>query len=222
MKVIIIDDDREILNFVKISLTNEGFSIDCSTNGKNGLELIKNNNYDIIILDLIIPDTNGEEICKEIRADGNTTPIMILSANQKIESKIQILNLGADDYITKPFSIEELKSRIRALLRRPGNIVSPIIKIGDIEINQHKQTASKSGKEIYLTRKEFLILEYLMSRPNAIVSKNEIMEHVWDSNANFFSKTIEMHIVNLRKKIGQNKKGQIIKTVSGRGYKFNK
>lgn len=222
MKVIIIDDDQEILSFLEKSLTQDGFMVDCAKRGDEGLELIKNNGYDLIILDLSLPDTSGDEICKIIRQEKKTTPVMILSANYKVESKIRLLNLGADDYLIKPFSLDELKSRIRALLRRPNNIISPIIKIGNIEIDKQKQTVVKSGKEIYLTRKEFLILEYLMSYPDIIISRNELMEHVWSANTNFFSKTIEMHMVNLRKKIDSDKKGQILKTISGRGYKFNK
>ncbi len=221
MKLIIIDDDPGILNFLEENLSKNNFEITTVTTGQYGLTLINQNNYDLIILDLNLPDINGEEICKELRKTGNTNPIIILSAEHDIKNKINLLNCGADEYITKPFVFEELLARIKASLRRPKNIISPIIKIGGLEINKLKQSASQCGREIYLTQKEFLILEYLMSYPEAVISKNELMEHIWDTKANFFSKTIDMHMVNLRKKIRPVCKKLVIKTVSGRGYKFN-
>ena len=221
MKLIIIDDDQEILNFLEKNLVNQDFEIDTAKTGQEGLNLINKNDYDLIILDLNLPDISGEEICKKLRSDRQSTPIIILSAEQDTKNKINLLDSGADEYITKPFVFEELLARVNASLRRPKNIISPLIKIGDIEINKQKQNVTRKGEEIYLTRKEFLILEYLMSYPETIISKNELMEHIWDANINFFSKTIEMHITNLRRKIGLNKNGPIIKTISGRGYKFN-
>lgn len=221
MKLIIIDDDQEILHFLKNNLTSHNFEIKTSKTGQEGLSLINQNYYDLILLDLNLPDISGEEICKNLRRHGNSTPIIILSADQNTKNKINLLNSGADEYITKPFIFEELLARVKASLRRPKNIISPIIKIGEIEINKQKQSVNRNGEEIYLTRKEFLILEYLMSYPKIIISKNELMEHIWDANVKFFSKTIEMHIANLRKKMGLNKNRPLIKTISGRGYKFN-
>jgi len=220
MKIIIIEDNQELLTSLKSNLSNSGFIIDGAINGKNCLELIDQNDYDLAILDLNLPDIKGEEICKNIRSSGKMLPIIILSAEYKIDNKINLLNLGADDYLTKPFEIQELIARIQALLRRPKNIINPIIKIDDLELNKQKQTLRRSDQEIYLTRKEFLLLEYLMSSPKIVISRSELMEHVWDMEANFFSKTIEMHMVNLRKKIDLNRKEPLIKTISGRGYKF--
>jgi DNA-binding response OmpR family regulator len=220
MRLIIIEDDKELLSSLKSSLDSCGFITDGTDSGKIGLDLINQNNYDLVILDLSLPDINGEEICKIIRSNGKMLPIIILSADSKIDKKISLLNLGADDYLIKPFEIQELIARIQALLRRPKNIVNPIITINDLELNRQKQTLKKSGQEIYLTRKEFLLLEYLMSSPKIVISRGELMEHVWDMEANFFSKTIEMHIVNLRKKIDSDRNKPLIKTISGRGYKF--
>lgn len=221
MKLIIIDDDQEIINVLQDSLTALGFIVDGAKDGQTGLELINKNEYDLIILDLVLPDINGEQVCKTIRSNGKSLPIIILSADYKIDSKIHLLDLGADDYLTKPFAISELIARVQALLRRPKDIISPIIKIGSLELDKQKQTLKKSGQEIYLTKKEYLILEYLMSYPKIIISRNELMEHAWDTKTNFFSKTIEMHMVNLRKKIETDKDNPLIKTISGRGYKFN-
>ena len=220
MKLIIIEDNQELLTSLKHSLSNYGFIADVASTGKTGLELMKENNYDLIILDLNLPDLNGEEVCKIVREKGKMLPIIILSADCKIERKINMLNSGADDYLIKPFEIKELIARIQALLRRPKNINNPIIKINDLELNRQKQTLTRHGENIYLTRKEFLLLDYLMSYPKTVISRSELMEHVWDTEANFFSKTIEMHIVNLRKKIELNRDEPLIKTISGRGYKF--
>lgn len=221
MKIIIIEDDEAITTSIKDSLNNYDFIVDIAKTGQRGLELIRKNNYDLIILDLNLPDFNGEEVCKIVRSDELMLPILIISADNQINRKINLLDLGADDYLSKPFSIPELISRIKALLRRPSKITNSITKIKNLEIDKQRQTLKIEGKDIYLTKKEFLLLEYFTDHPGVVVSRNELMEHVWDIKANFFSKTIEMHIVNLRKKINQNKKISLIKTISGRGYKFN-
>jgi DNA-binding response OmpR family regulator len=221
MKLIIIDDDEKITHYLKTALSKNDFTIDIANNGRLGLEKIKNNKYDLIILDLTLPDLSGDQICKTIRSEGQTIPIIILSADNTIDSKINLLNIGADDYLVKPFSLTELIARINALMRRPIKIVSDIIKIDNLEIDKQKQTIKMCGKEIYLTKKEFLILEYLAENQGVVIYRNELMEHVWDIKANFFSKTIEMHLVNLRKKIDLDKKVPLIKTIPGRGYKFN-
>lgn len=220
MQLIIIEDNQELLTSLKSSLSSCGFIVDGADTGETGLELVGKNNYDLIILDLNLPDLNGDEVCKIIREDGKMLPIIILSADCQIERKINVLNLGADDYLIKPFEIKELVARIQALMRRPKNINNPIIKINNLELNRQKQTLKRSGQDIYLTRKEFLLLDYLMSYPKTVISRSELMEHVWDMEANFFSKTIEMHIVNLRRKIELNRDEPLIKTISGRGYKF--
>jgi Response regulators consisting of a CheY-like receiver domain and a winged-helix DNA-binding domain len=221
MKIIIIEDDNNIVNPIKASLSHYNFVVDAAKNGQTGLELIKKNIYDLIILDLNLPDLNGEEICKIVRKNGIMLPILIISGDNQVNRKINLLDLGADDYLNKPFSIAELISRVKALLRRPEKISSPLIKIDNLEIDKQKQILKINHKEVYLTKKEFLILEYLIDHSGVVISRNELMEHAWDMEANFFSKTIEMHIVNLRKKIDNQRKIPLIKTVSGRGYKFN-
>ncbi|MEI6836031.1 MAG: response regulator transcription factor [Candidatus Falkowbacteria bacterium] len=221
MKLLIIEDEKEILSFLKTNLASLGFVADGAQTGQIGLTLAEENIYDLIILDLNLPDLNGQKICENLRTKGQMTPILILSANSKLESKIDLLNLGADDYLAKPFSLEELIARIKALLRRPKKINSNFLNAKDIQIDCHKQTVTRNGKEIYLTRKEFLILEYFMNHAGAVISRGEITEHAWDMEANLLSKAIETHILNLRKKIDSGRKQPLIKTISGRGYKFN-
>lgn len=220
MKLLIIDDDHDLLKVLSASLEKHLFIVDSTSTGQEGLDLLNKNEYDLIVLDLNLPDLAGEKICQDIRSKGQSLPIIILSAEDKTEKKIHLLNSGADDYLTKPFSIPEIIARIQALLRRPKNIISPIIKIKNLELDKQKQTIKKSGQEITLTKKEFLILEYLMNYPGIIISRNELMEHVWNTKTNFFSKTIEMHMTNLRKKIASEKAQPLIKTISGRGYRF--
>ena len=221
MKIIIIEDDENITTPIKASLNSYNFIVDDAKNGQIGLDLIKKNIYDLLILDLNLPDLNGEEICRTVRNNGLMLPILIISADNQINRKINLLDLGADDYLSKPFSIPELISRVKALLRRPSKITNSIIRINNLEIDKQKQTLKIDKVDVYLTKKEFLILEYFIDHSGVVISRNELMEHAWDMKANFFSKTIEMHIVNLRKKIDRNRKICLIKTISGRGYKFN-
>lgn len=220
MKLLIIEDDKEMLSFLKSNLSNSGFVVDSAKNGKTGLNLARENIYDLIILDLNLPDLSGQKICEELRNEGRMMPILILSGNSKTDNKTNLLNLGADDYMVKPFSFEELVARIKALSRRPKEISSELLIAQDLTLNRLKQIVNRGNKEVYLTRKEFLLLEYLMSHSNTVISRGEIMEHVWDMEANIFSKTIETHILNLRKKLDSGRAKPLIKTVSGRGYKF--
>lgn len=220
MKLLIIEDDPKISSFLKSNLNCCGFIADVAKTGQAGLDLAEENNYDLIILDLNLPDLSGQKVCEKLRQENNTTPILVLSADLETDSKINLLNVGVDDYMTKPFSLEELVARIKALSRRPLEISSDLLTAQDIELNKQKQTVSRKGKEIYLTRKEFLLLEYLMSHPGVVISRGEMMEHVWDMEANFFSKTIETHILHLRNKLDSGRAKPLIKTISGRGYKF--
>jgi two-component system OmpR family response regulator len=215
MKILLIEDDENLINFLIPSLKEEGFLVDSSKNGDEGLRMAVNNNYDVIVSDLNLPEKNGEEVCKSIRFKKNT-PILILTSELDTENKIKLLNLGADDYLTKPFSLKELIARINALSRRPPQIAENTITIEDIIIDRNKKKVTINGKEIILTTKEFLLLEILAINKGKVISRAEILEGSWDSNADIFSNAIETHISNIRRKLGKN----IIKTVSGRGYKI--
>lgn len=221
MRILIIEDTAEITTMLKHCLETEYYAVDTTEDGKTGSFLARTNNYDLIILDYMIPQKNGKEVCEEIRASGKTTPIIIISATADTNNKIELLNAGADDYITKPFSLKELLARIKALLRRPQNIKNDILKIGHISLDKNKHQVMKDGKPIYLTRKEFMLLEYLMRNKGVALSRGRIMEHVWDINADPFSNTIESHILSLRKKIQTKNKNPLIKTIPGIGYKID-
>lgn len=220
MKILIIEDDISIRNVLRLSLESKGFTIDEAEDGDIGSYLARTNSYDVILLDNVLPKKMGGHICKEIRNAGSVTPIIILSGKQEVLTKIQLLNLGADDYITKPFSFDELLARINAVLRRPQNINYHILKLKDFEVNFTSQTIKKDNKDIYLTRKEFSLLEFLAKHKNTVVSRGQILEHVWEMSVDPFSNTIETHIMNLRRKLRDTKR-TLISSIPGRGYKFN-
>lgn len=218
MKILVIDDDKNIAKFLKQALEEECFEVDVADNGERGCFLGKTNEYDLLILDYALPKKDGKTVCRELRADGQSYPILMLSVQSNPMTKADLLNTGADDYLSKPFSFEELLARVKALLRRPQNISESKIRIAGIEIDVDSQTVRKNGKEITLTPKEFMLLEYLAINKDKVISRAKILEHVWDMNADMFSNSIEAHISNIRKKIGDN---SIIKSVSGRGYKVS-
>lgn len=220
MKLLIIEDNISVRNILRLSLESKGFAIDEAEDGEAGSYLARTNLYDVILLDNVLPKKMGGHVCKEIREAGKTTPIIVLSGQQEVLQKINLLNTGADDYITKPFSFEELLARINSVIRRPKTYVPEIFRFKDFEINFAGQTIYKNKKELYLTRKEFSLLEYLIQNRNIVMSRGQILEHVWDMNADPFSNSIETHIMNLRKKLKDTRRA-IITSIPGRGYKFN-
>jgi len=220
MRILIVEDDKEIINFLKPSLEGENFIVDAIEDGEKGSFVARTNDYDLIILDVGLPKKGGCEVCDEIRKDGKDAPIIMLSVKSEVKTKVELLNAGADDYLTKPFSFEELLARIKALLRRPEKIGDKILKVDDLVLDKGRQIVMRGKKEIYLTRKEFNLLEYLMENQGMVLSRGMIMEHVWDINADPFSNTIESHILNLRRKIEQKNKKGFIRTMPGRGYKI--
>jgi len=220
MRILIIDDQKEIVDFLKKGLESVCFAVDIAMDGEQGSYMARTNDYDLIVLDNNLPKKNGKEIAKEIRGDGKNTPIIMLSVHSDISTKVDLLNLGVDDYVTKPFSFDELLARIKALLRRPPQIEDEIIKAGNLILDTKRHAVRRDDKEIYLTKKEFMLLEYLMRNNGIVLSRSMILEHVWDMNADPFSNTIESHILSLRKKIDSDNGQKIITTVPGIGYKI--
>lgn len=222
MKILIIDDEKEICDSLKKKLETEHFIVDFSLRGEEGQMKAMTRKYDLIVLDYNLPDKNGLEVCKELRKQKVKTPIIMLSVNSETSTKVELINIGADDYLTKPFSFDELLARARALLRRPEKINSNIIKIRDLSLDTVKHKVIRGEKEVYLTKKEFALLQYLMKNKGTVLSRGMILEQVWDMNADPFSNTIESHIVSVRKKIMDNdSENRIIKTFSGLGYKVD-
>lgn len=219
MRILVVEDEQAIVDFLKKSLEQECFVVDVARDGEQGAYLAKTNDYDAVILDYMLPKKNGKEVCKEIRDRGKTFPIIMLTVRGEVSDKVELLNLGADDYLVKPFSLEELLARVRALLRRPKKTETDMLTIDDLTLDSKKHTVKRGGKEVYLTRKEFMLLEYLMRNEGAVLSRGMILEHVWDMNADPFSNSIESHIASLRKKV-DTKNEKLIHTVPSRGYKI--
>ncbi len=220
MRLLIIEDDKELSCLLSTALKPLAYAVDTAEDGEKGLNLALINSYDLIITDYNLPLLNGREIIERIRNEKRSTPILVLSVRSEINDRVELLNLGADDYLAKPFTLAELLARIKALLRRPQNIKNKILTIGDLEMQPDRFLITKSGKKISLSSKEFALLQYLIENKGEILSRQKIMEHVWDENADPFSNTIEVHIMNLRKKIETTKRAMIF-TYSNRGYKID-
>ncbi len=202
MKILIVEDDHDLCDFLKTSFEAESSYIDIAYNGADGSYKARTNEYDVVILDHSLPQKNGAIICEEIRAVGKMMPIIFLSVIGELYHKVDALEKGADDYLTKPFSFEELRARVRAITRRPHKIEGTILRVGDITLDTEKQTVIRGDTGIYLTRKEFNLLEYLMRHQGVVLSRGVIMEHV----------------LNLRRKINVGRRKEMIHNIPGRGY----
>jgi len=223
MKILLVEDEQELADSLKHNLEAECYAVDWAPDGEKGSFMARTNEYDVIILDYIMPKKDGAQVCEEIRKDGKDTPIIMLTVKSELSAKINLFNLGADDYLTKPFSYEELLARLKAILRRPKKIQNEVITIGDIAIDPANQEVKnkKTDKTIYLTRREFMLFEYLARHKGSIVSRGSLMEHVWDMNADPFSNTIESHILNVRRKLEKLTTKKLIETIPSRGYKIS-
>lgn len=220
MKILIIEDDIKIINFLKKGLEEECYVIDYSTNGDEGLYLATVNNYDLILLDIMLPIKDGFEVCKNIRASNITTPIIMLTAKDSIEDKIKGLDIGANDYLAKPFSFAELLARIRVQLRTTIPVQNRV-QIADLELDLLKKTATRANKNIVLTAKEFTLLEYLMRNKDKILSEtaiNDALSSFEDSN---ISNVVNVFIYRLRNKIDKDFDKKLIKTIRGLGFKIS-
>ena len=221
MRILLIEDEKELRESLKKSLEAECFNIDTASDGERGSYLARTNDYDLILLDNMLPKKTGLEVCAEVRSRGKNMPIIMLTVQDEIPTKVSLLNAGADDYVTKPFSFEELSARIRAVLRRPQASLVEILNIKDLEINFNTHLVSRAGREIYLTKKEYELLIYLGRNQGRTVSRGMILEHVWDINADPFSNTLETHMLNLRRKVDAKFPLKLIHTIPGRGYKLD-
>lgn len=218
MKILVIEDDPSIANMLRLGLQPDAHAVDISDNGTDGSFMARSYDYDAIILDQALPGKNGMTVCKDIRGNGKSTPIIFLSVNGDVDTKILALESGADDYMTKPFSLSELKSRIRAVVRRAPRTKNVELKVHDLVLDQEKHYAIRNGKHIHLTKKEFALLEYMIRNQGVIVSRSMLMEHVWTADSDPFSNTVEAHIRNLRKKINGANKRDLIANIPGHGY----
>ena len=222
MRILCVEDNIKLANNIKKGLEQDSYAVDTLHDGEIALLRIQGNSafYDLVILDSMLPTVSGPEILKKIRKDGIKIPVIMLTALSDVENKVLALDSGADDYLTKPFEFVELKARIRALLRRPTEIILSTISHAGITIDTTHHTVKLAGELVQVTTKEFSILEYMMRSPNQVLTREQIMNHVWDYSFDSFSNVVDVHIKNLRKKL-QNKNEKIFETIHGLGYRFN-
>ena len=216
MRILVVEDEHRIANAIKKGLEQESFAVDVAYDGEQGFDLAAGEAYDVIILDLLLPKMSGMTLCRRLREEEkNHTPILMLTAKDQLEDKVKGLNAGADDYLPKPFAFAELLARIRALSRRPTNSLQPILAVADLTLNPHGFVVKRADREISLSRKEFALLEYLLHHQGEIVDKDQLINHVWNYDADILPNTVEVYIGYLRKKLG---KPNLIKNKRGFGY----
>lgn len=222
MRILIVEDEKKLALALKRGLERKGYAVDCAFDGEEGEFQIETGqeDYDLVILDIMLPKRDGIEICKNTRSKKISLPILMLTARDKTQDKILGLDCGADDYLVKPFSFEELLARIRALLRRPRELLPEELKVKDITLNCATRKVFKGGKEIPLTTKEFSLLEFLLRNINQVVNREQIIAHVWNYEFDSFSNIVDVHIKNLRKKLEDRGKEKLIETIRGVGYRL--
>lgn len=223
MHILLVEDEERLAKALKKGLESRGYAVDWLADPEKARTRIfmYKDEYDLIILDLMLPGLGGAEITESVRKEGVSVPIIILTARHETEHKIDLLNKGADDYIVKPFSFEELLARINSVLRRPVVARSVVLKAGPIEMDTATRTVKKDGKEVPLTLKEFSLLECFMREPNVVLSRETLFDHVWDFNSFSWSNVLDVHMKNLRKKLDQDEHGnELFETVRGVGYRF--
>ncbi len=220
MRVLVIEDEKRLAGNIARSLRESaGYAVDCAYDGEEGLYMAGSNPYDLVVLDLMLPRIDGLGVLERIRGARNASPVLILTARDERESVIALLNAGADDYVTKPFDLGELIARAKALIRRGKGHSSALLKVQDVSIDTSTRCVSRNGKTVTLSAMEYRVLEYLAHRPDAIVSKTELLEHLYDFNWEKFSNVIEVYISGLRKKL-DDKNGELIQTLRGQGYRL--
>lgn len=222
MRILVVEDDHKIANAIKKGLEQEKYAVDVAYDGANGMGSALTFEYDLIILDRMLPEVDGVKIAEGLREKKISTPILILTAKDKIKDRVEGLNAGADDYLVKPFAFEELLARVRALLRRPQQTNDNLLQVQDLTLDRETFEIKRANKNIKLSGKEFALLEYMMRNPGKILSKDNIISHVWDYDADILPNTVEVYIGYLRNKIDKPflKKPALITTSRGFGYKI--
>ncbi len=223
MKILIVEDEVDVATALGRVLSREGYSVDLAATGDCALEFLEVVDYDLLVLDLNLPDIDGLVLCRQTRMRWPRLLILILTARRDIKDVVSGLDQGADDYLTKPFHLEEIQARIRALLRRDMRCRDPLLRIRDISLDSVEHVVWQSGRRINLSRKEFGVLEYLMRHADEVISQEELLEHVWNSEIDEFSNTVRVHVLSLRRKLQERtSEWEYISTIVGSGYRFNR
>lgn len=224
MRILIVEDEEKIAQSIKKGLEQESYAVDIAKDGKEGYDLAHSEEYDLILLDVLLPHMDGVAVCKKLRSDHIHTPILMLTAKGQLSDKVTGLDSGADDYVTKPFEFEELLARIRALIRRPQHSIGSLLAISDLSMDTNTFEVRRNEKEIHLSSKEYALLEFLLRNKESIVTKDQIIAHVWNFDSDVLPNTVEVYIGYLRNKIDKAfpEKPSLIHTVRGFGYKISK
>ena len=220
MRVLLVEDERKVASFVARALREDAYAVDVAENGQKALEFAAQKVYDAILLDVRLPGLSGIEVCRELRDMGIEAPILMLTARTLVEQRVEGLDAGADDYLTKPFALAELRARVRALVRRGFTKSAPTLRYADLELDRHRRRARRGADDIRLTSKEFALLEFLLLRAPSLVTRTEIIEHVWDSHFDSGTNLVDVYINRLREKIGHKGPLDLIHTVRGVGYRL--
>jgi DNA-binding response OmpR family regulator len=220
MRILVVEDEPRIAQAIKTGLEQEKYAVDVEYDGEDGYHAAEAGEYDLVILDVMIPGMDGVSVCKQLRADNKQMPILILTARSQTKDIVKGLEAGADDYLAKPFEFEELIARVKALLRRPKEQLSDILVVSDLTLDTQLKTVRRKDREIQLSSKEYALLEYLMRHQGRVLSKETLIEHVWDFDADILPNTVEVYITYLRQKIDRPFKQPLIHTIRGFGYKI--
>jgi two-component system copper resistance phosphate regulon response regulator CusR len=218
MRILLVEDEFKLSSFIKRGLVAERYAVDVAKDGRSGLELAQTYQYDLIILDLMLPGMDGSDVLRRIRKENSSVPVLILSARDALQDKVSNMEMGADDYLTKPFAFAELLVRIKALMRRGPVSRASTIRVSDLELDRLSQQVKRAGHRIELTSKEYSLLEYLMSNAGRVLSRNMIIEHVWDQSFDGITNIVDVYIRHLRNKVDTGHEPKLLKTVRGVGY----
>ena len=218
MRILIVEDEPGTAEMLSKGLREQTYAVDVAADGEEAVYQAAVNDYDLILLDVMLPRKDGFEVCREVRASGSTVPVLMLTARDRVGDRVAGLDTGADDYLTKPFDFHELTARVRALMRRGRALVPETLRVADLSIDTRARRASRAGREVELTAKEYALLEYLVRREGQVVGRAEIAEHVWDENFDPFSNVIDVYIQRLRRKVDDGHDLKLIRTRRGEGY----
>lgn len=221
MRILLVEDERKVASFIARSLREKAYAVDTVGTGEEALEMAADAPYDAILLDIRLPGMNGVEVCRKLRCARIETPVLMLTARVQVEQRVEGLNAGADDYLTKPFALAELEARVRALIRRGFGKTSSTLRYADLELDRHRRRAKRGETAIPLTSREFALLEFLMLRAPDPVTRSEIVEHVWDCHFDSETNLVEVYINRLRRKFDQGRNAKLIHTVRGLGYSLH-
>jgi DNA-binding response OmpR family regulator len=219
MRILVVEDNQKLAGYIKKALEQKSYAVDCVYDGEAGEKKATFGEYDLLVLDIMLPKKDGVAVCRDLRRQNINLPIIMLTAKGELDDKIEGLDAGADDYLVKPFELDELLARMRALLRRPQNKTAEVLQVQDIEIDSATHAVKQSGKELQLTLKEYAVLEYLVFNSGRVVTRDQILEHCWDFAFDSFSNIVDVYIKQLRQKLNDNNE-KYIKTIRGVGYQL--